>query len=60
MGVACYFLNLVLFSHMIVHSNIINIGSLILVIVISKIIYTVMIFVLKVITIDDLKGFIKK
>ena len=60
MGIACYFLNLALFTNMIIHSTLINIGALIIAIVICKIIYTAMIFVLKVLTIDDLKGYIKK
>ena len=60
MGSACYYLNLALFTHMIMHSTIINIGALIMAIAICKIIYTVMIFMLKVLTIDDLKGYIKK
>ena len=60
MGGACYYLNLALFTHMIMHSTIINIGALIMAIAICKIIYTVMIFMLKVLTIDDLKGYIKK
>ena len=60
MGVACYFLNLTLFANMIIHSTIINIGTLFIAIAICKIIYTVMIFMLKVLTIDDLKGYIKK
>ena len=60
MGVACYFLNIALFAQMIIHSTIINIGALIMAIAICNIIYTVMIFMLKVLTIDDLKGYIKK
>jgi len=60
MGVACYFLNLALFANMIIHSTIINIGALIMAIAICNIIYTVMIFMLKVLTIDDLKRYIKK
>ena len=60
MGIACYFLNQVLFANMITHSTLNNIGALIIAITISKIIYTAMIFVLKVLTIDDLKGYIKK
>ena len=60
MGVACYFLNIALFAQMIIHSTIINIGALIMAIAICNIIYTVMIFMLKVLTIDDLKRYIKK
>ena len=60
MGVACYFLTLILFSDMILHSLIINLSGLILAIVISNIVYYVMIFILRVFTIDELKGYIKK
>ena len=60
MGIACYYLNLLLLSNMIVQGTIINVLTLIIAIVICKIIYTVMIFMLKVITIDDLKGYIIK
>ena len=59
MSIACYFLNLALFTNMIIHSTLINIGTLIIAIAICKIIYMAMIFVLKVLTIDDLKGYIK-
>jgi len=60
MGIACYFLNLTLFPHMIMYSTIINVGFLIFAIAICKIIYMVMIFMLKVLTIDELKGYLKK
>ena len=60
MGVACYFSNLILFSDMILHSLILNLSGLFLVIVVSKIVYYVMIFMLRVLTIDELKGYIKK
>ena len=60
MGAACYFLNLKFFPHMIQHSTIINVLALILVILICKIIYMTMIFMLKVLTIDELKGYIYK
>jgi len=60
MGVVCYFSNLTLFSHMAVYSTILNIGALTLVVVINQIIYIVMILLLKVLTIDELKGYIKK
>ena len=59
MGIACYFLALYLFVNMIFMNTITNIGILILTISVCKIIYIAMIFVLKVITIDDLKGYIK-
>ena len=60
MGVACYFSNLILFSDMILHSLILNLSGLILAIVISNIVYYVMIFILRVFSIDELKGYIKK
>ena len=60
MGVVCYFSSLTLFSHMDVNSTILNIGALTLAVVINQIIYIVMIFLLKVLTIDELKGYIKK
>ena len=60
MGVACYFSNLILFSDMTLHSLFFNLSVLILAIVISKIVYYVMIFMLRVFTVDALKGYIKK
>ena len=60
MGVACYFLNLILFSDMFILSLIFNLSGLILTIVISIIVYYVMIFMLRVLTIDELKGYLKK
>ena len=60
MGVACYFLNLILFYDMILHSLILNLSGLILAIMISNIVYYVMIFILRVFTLDELKGYIKK
>ena len=41
-------------------SSLLKIGSLVLIIVCCKIIYLGMIFMLKVLTIQDLKGYIKK
>ena len=60
MGVACYFTNLILFSNMVSHSIILNFGALTLAIVINQIVYIVMIFMLKVLTTNELKGYIKK
>ena len=59
MGVACYFLNLMFFSHMIQHGTIVNVVALILTVTICNIIYMTMIFMLKVLTIDKIKGYIK-
>ena len=60
MGCACYFLNLVFFLNMTMHSAIINVGALIFVLMICKIIYIAMIFMLKVLTIDELKRYIRQ
>ena len=60
MGCACYFLNLVFFLNMTMHSAIINVGALIFILMICKIIYIAMIFMLKVLRIDEIKGYIKK
>jgi len=59
MGVACYYLNLTLFPHMNTHSTANNVAALIIAIMACNIIYMTMIFMLKVLTIDELKGFIK-
>ena len=60
MGITCYFSNLILFPRMVLHSTILNIGALTIAIAINQIVYIVMIFLLKVLTIDELKGYIKK
>ena len=57
---ACYFLNKFLFSSMLNLSFLFKLSGLLLTIVICKIIYLGMIFMLNVITIEDLKGYIKK
>ncbi|HJL57947.1 MAG: murein biosynthesis integral membrane protein MurJ [Pelagibacteraceae bacterium] len=59
MGGACYYLNLTLFPHMNMHSTTNNVAALIIAIMACNIIYMTMIFMLKVLTIDELKGFIK-
>ena len=59
MGVACYYLNLTLLTHMNMHSTANNVAVLIIAIMACNIIYMTMIFMLKVLTIDELKGFIK-
>ena len=59
MGIACYLLNFTLFPHMNMHSTANNVAALIVAIVTCNIIYMTMIFMLKVLTIDELKGFIK-
>ncbi len=60
MGIICYFLNLTLLSNMVMLSTILNFGALTLAILINQIVYIVMIFMLKVLTIDEFKGYIKK
>ena len=60
MGVACYYLNSTLFPHMNMHSTANNVAALIIAIMVCNIIYMTMIFMLKVLTIDELKGFIQK
>ena len=59
MGVACYLLNFTLFPHMNMHSTANNVAALIIAIMACNIIYMTMIFMLKVLTIDELKGYIK-
>ena len=59
MGVACYYLNLTLFPHINIHSTANNVAVLIIAIMACNIIYMTMIFMLKVLTIDELKGYIK-
>ena len=56
----CYILNKIFFINLINLNLSIKIGSLLLVVIFSKIIYLTMIFMLKVISIKDLKGYIQK
>ena len=60
MMIGCYFLNELIFTNITDLSTILKVSNLFLIIICSKIIYLVMIFVLKVISIHDLKGYIKK
>ena len=60
MGGFCYLLNLIFLFHMTMHSAIYNVGVLILVIIICKTVYIAGIFMLKVLTIDELKRYIRK
>tara|TARA_Y100000996_G_scaffold154327_1_gene118850 strand:- start:320 stop:1879 length:1560 start_codon:yes stop_codon:yes gene_type:complete len=59
-GFICYFLNLLLFPEISTQQMIINILALILIIIVCNIIYVLMIFMLKVVTINDLKGYLNK
>ena len=58
MAVVCYFLNFTLFSHIGTHSTISNVIALIIAIIVCIIIYMTMLFMLKVLTFDELKGYI--
>ena len=60
MMLTCYFLNQLMFTNIADLSTILNVSNLFLVIICSKIIYLLMIFMLKVISIRDLKGYIQK
>ena len=60
MMVGCYFLNELIFTNIANLSTILKVSNLFLVIICSKIIYLVMIFMLKVTSIHDLKGYIQK
>ena len=60
MVIACYFLNNFLFSNNLDLNTFIKILILLIIIGGSKIIYLVMIFMLKVLTIDDLKRYMRK
>ena len=60
MGIICYFLNVTLLSNMALLSTILNFGALTLAVLINQVVYIAMIFMLKVLTIDEFKGYIKK
>ena len=58
MGVTCYFLNLnILSSYDSCTALLMNVIALILVVAVCNIIYMTIIFMLKVLTIDELKGY---
>ena len=56
MLIFCYFLNILIFGNLYTLGFIEKIGSLVFVIIFCKIIYLVMIFMLKVISFDNLRG----
>ncbi len=56
----CYALNKIVFNNLINSDFLLKVGGLFFIIICSKIIYLTMIFVLKVITINDIKGYIQK
>jgi len=60
MAVACYFLNKMIFTNIQDLNFHQEIGSLLLVIICCKILFLGMIFMLKVLTIQELKGYIQK
>ena len=60
MSITCYVSKRIFFPNMSLHGTILNIGSLTIAIAINIIVYICMIFLLKVLTINELKGYIKK
>ena len=60
MLIACYILSILVLNNLTNLSIWLKIGSLLIVIISSKIIYLSMIFMLKVLTISDVKGYIQK
>ena len=60
MGLVCYFLNISMFNQMENHSLMANIMALLLIIIVCKIIYVGMIFMLKVLKISEIREYIKK
>ena len=60
MGLVCYFLNISMFNQMENHSLMANIMALLLIIIVSKIIYVGMIFMLKVLKISEIREYIQK
>ena len=60
MGLACYFLNETIFTKIYTNDVIINICYLILVITFCMIVYIIMVFMLNVLKIDEIKGYLKK
>ena len=60
MLISCYILNKLFLSQLTNSTILLKIGALFFVIICSKIIYLTMIFMLKVLTISDLKGYINK
>ncbi len=60
MALGCYFLNLIIFANIQDLSLLFKAGNLFLIIVCCNILYFGMIFMLKVLTIQDLKGYIQK
>jgi len=60
MGLVCYFLNISMFNQMQNHSLMANIMALLLIIIVCKIIYVGMIFMLKVLKISEIREYIQK
>ena len=60
MAFGCYFLNLIIFANIQDLSLLLKIGSLLLILFCCNFLYLGMIFMLKVLTIQDLKGYIQK
>ena len=60
MGIACHYSILTLFSQTALNGTLFNFGILTVAVVINLIVYIAMIFMLKVLTINELKGYINK
>ena len=60
MYIACYMLNKIVLANLSNFDFLMKVGGLLLIIICCKIIYLTMIFMLKVLSIQDLKGYIKK
>ena len=60
MAIGCYFLNQKIFANIQDLNLLLKIGSLLLILICCNILYLGMIFMLKVLTIQDLKGYIQK
>ena len=60
MTLGCYFLNLIIFANIEDSSLLLKVGNLFLILVCCNILYLGMIFMLKVLTIQDLKRYIQK
>ena len=60
MAIVCYYFNKIIFENIDELNSFFRIGGLLFIIVCCKVVYLGMIFMLKVFTIQDLKGYIKK
>ena len=60
MILGCYFLNALIFENIEDLNSLLKITNLLIILIFCKIIYLAMIFMLKVISLQDLKDYIKK